>query len=43
VKVEQVDFISIVSQDLEPSRRCYVEALDLPQERELPMGYASRD
>jgi catechol 2,3-dioxygenase-like lactoylglutathione lyase family enzyme len=39
VEVEQVDFISIVSQDLDRSRRFYLETLELPLERELSMGF----
>jgi hypothetical protein len=32
VEVEHVDFNSIVSQDIERSRRFYLETLDLPLE-----------
>jgi catechol 2,3-dioxygenase-like lactoylglutathione lyase family enzyme len=39
MQVEQVDFLSIVSQDLERSRRFYLETLGLPLERELPIGF----
>ncbi len=39
MEVEHVDFISIVSQDIERSRRFYLETLDLPLERDLPVGF----
>jgi catechol 2,3-dioxygenase-like lactoylglutathione lyase family enzyme len=39
VEVEHVDFISIVSQDLERSRRFYLETLGLPLECDTPVGF----
>jgi catechol 2,3-dioxygenase-like lactoylglutathione lyase family enzyme len=39
VEVEQVDFVSIVTQDIERSRRFYLEALELPLECDTPMGF----
>ena len=39
MEVEQVDFISIVSQDIERSRRFYTETLGLPFEHETPAGF----
>ena len=39
MEVEHVDFISIVSQDLERSRRFYLETLGLPLECETPVGF----
>ena len=39
MEVEHVDFISIVSQDIERSRRFYMETLGLPLEGETPMGF----
>jgi len=38
VIVERVDFLSIASQDIERSRRFYLETLGLPLDRELPTG-----
>ena len=38
VKVERVDFLSIASQDIERSRRFYLETLGLPLDREVPTG-----
>jgi catechol 2,3-dioxygenase-like lactoylglutathione lyase family enzyme len=42
VEVERVDFLSIASQDIERSRRFYLEALELPFDREMPMGFEVR-
>jgi catechol 2,3-dioxygenase-like lactoylglutathione lyase family enzyme len=39
VEVEKVDFLSICTQDLERSRRFYLETLELPLENELPVGF----
>ena len=39
MEVEQVDFISIVSQDIGRSRRFYTETLGLPFEHETPAGF----
>ena len=39
MQVERVDFISIVSQDLERSRRFYLETLGLPLENETRTGF----
>jgi catechol 2,3-dioxygenase-like lactoylglutathione lyase family enzyme len=39
MEVERVDFLSIVSQDIERSRRFYTETLGLPFESEMPMGF----
>jgi len=38
MQVERVDFLSIVSQDMERSRRFYLETLGLPLDREVPTG-----
>src|SRR5439155_717777 len=38
VQVERVDFLSIVSQDIERSRRFYLETLGLPLDRDVPTG-----
>jgi catechol 2,3-dioxygenase-like lactoylglutathione lyase family enzyme len=38
VQVERVDFLSIASQDIERSRRFYLETLGLPLDREVPTG-----
>jgi catechol 2,3-dioxygenase-like lactoylglutathione lyase family enzyme len=38
VVVERVDFLSIASQDIDRSRRFYLETLGLPLEREVPTG-----
>jgi len=38
VVVERVDFLSIASQDIERSRRFYLETLGLPLACETPMG-----
>jgi catechol 2,3-dioxygenase-like lactoylglutathione lyase family enzyme len=39
VEVEQVDFLSICTQDLPRSRRFYLEALGLPFENETSVGF----
>jgi len=39
VKVEQVDFISLASRDIEKSRRFYRETLGLPHESDTPHGF----
>jgi catechol 2,3-dioxygenase-like lactoylglutathione lyase family enzyme len=39
MQVEHVDFISIVSQDVERSRRFYLETLGLPFECDTPVGF----
>jgi catechol 2,3-dioxygenase-like lactoylglutathione lyase family enzyme len=39
LEVEQVDFVSIVSQDIERSRRFYVDTLGLPLEGVTPTGF----
>jgi catechol 2,3-dioxygenase-like lactoylglutathione lyase family enzyme len=39
VEVERVDFLSIVTQDLERSRRFYLEILGLPFENETNVGF----
>ena len=36
MEVERVDFLSIVSQDIERSRRFYLEMLGLPFDRDFP-------
>jgi len=36
VEIERVDFLSIASQDIERSRRFYLEALGLPLDRDVP-------
>ena len=38
MEVERVDFLSIASQDIERSRRFYLETLGLPLDREVPTG-----
>ena len=38
MEVERVDFISIVSQDIERSRHFYLETLGLSLDREVPTG-----
>jgi catechol 2,3-dioxygenase-like lactoylglutathione lyase family enzyme len=38
VEVERVDFLSIASQDIERSRRFYLETLGLPLDRDVPTG-----
>ena len=37
--VERVDFLSIATQDIERSRRFYLDTLGLPLEREVPTGF----
>jgi catechol 2,3-dioxygenase-like lactoylglutathione lyase family enzyme len=39
VEVERVDFLSIASQDIERSRRFYLETLGLPLDREMRAGF----
>ena len=39
MEVERVDFLSIASQDLERSRRFYLETLGLPLDRDTPVGF----
>ena len=39
MEVERVDFLSIVTQDLERSRRFYLEILGLPFENETNVGF----
>jgi len=39
VLIERVDFLSIASQDIERSRRFYLETLGLPFDRDLPIGF----
>jgi catechol 2,3-dioxygenase-like lactoylglutathione lyase family enzyme len=39
VEVEQIDFVSIASQDIGRSRRFYLETLGLPLEKETPVGF----
>jgi catechol 2,3-dioxygenase-like lactoylglutathione lyase family enzyme len=36
VEIERVDFLSIASQDIERSRRFYLETLGLPLDRDVP-------
>jgi catechol 2,3-dioxygenase-like lactoylglutathione lyase family enzyme len=38
VHIVRVDFLSIASQDIERSRRFYLETLGLPLDREVPTG-----
>ena len=38
MQVEHVDFLSIVSQDIDRSRHFYLETLGLPLDREVPTG-----
>ncbi len=38
IEVERVDFLSIASQDIERSRRFYLETLGLPLDRNVPSG-----
>jgi len=38
VEVERVDFLSVASQDIERSRRFYLETLGLPFDRDVPSG-----
>jgi len=38
MEVERVDFLSIVSQDIERSRSFYLGTLGLPLDREVPTG-----
>jgi catechol 2,3-dioxygenase-like lactoylglutathione lyase family enzyme len=38
VEVERVDFLSIASQDIDRSRRFYLETLGLPLDRDVPTG-----
>ena len=38
MEVERVDFLSIASQDIERSRRFYLETLGLPLDRKVPTG-----
>jgi catechol 2,3-dioxygenase-like lactoylglutathione lyase family enzyme len=38
IQVERVDFLSIASQDIERSRRFYLETLGLPFDRDVPTG-----
>ena len=42
MEVEQVDFISIVSQDIERSKSFYLEELGLPFERDTRVGFECR-
>jgi len=39
IEVERVDFLSIASQDIERSRRFYLETLGLPLDRGAPVGF----
>ncbi|HEY0388643.1 MAG TPA: VOC family protein [Gaiellales bacterium] len=39
ITVERIDFISVPTQDVDRSRRFYVETLGLPFERETPVGF----
>jgi catechol 2,3-dioxygenase-like lactoylglutathione lyase family enzyme len=39
VTISHVDFVSIPTQDIERSRRFYVETLGLPLERDTPTGF----
>jgi hypothetical protein len=39
VEVEQVDFLSVVSQDIERSRRFSLDTLGLPFERDMSGGF----
>jgi catechol 2,3-dioxygenase-like lactoylglutathione lyase family enzyme len=38
MQVERVDFVSIVSQNIERSRQFYLETLGLPLDHEVPTG-----
>ncbi len=38
IEVERVDFLSIASQDIQRSRRFYLETLGLALDREVPTG-----
>ena len=42
MEVEQVDFLSVVSQDIERSRRFYLGTLGLPFERDMSSGFEVR-
>jgi catechol 2,3-dioxygenase-like lactoylglutathione lyase family enzyme len=39
ITVEHVDFLSVPTQDLERSRRFYLETLGLPLDRDTPAGF----
>ena len=39
IEVERVDFVTIPSQDIERSRKFYVETLGLPLDRDMPLGF----
>ena len=39
ITVERIDFISVPTEDVERSRRFYVETLGLPFDRETPTGF----
>jgi catechol 2,3-dioxygenase-like lactoylglutathione lyase family enzyme len=39
IEVERVDFLSVPSQDIERSRAFYVETLELPLDRDMPLGF----
>jgi catechol 2,3-dioxygenase-like lactoylglutathione lyase family enzyme len=39
VTVERIDFISVPTEDIERSRRFYVETLGLPFDRDTPTGF----
>ena len=39
MQVEQVDFLSIVTQDLDRSRRFYLDTLGLPFEKDTNVGF----
>ena len=38
IEVERVDFLSLPSQDIDRSRRFYLETLGLPLDRDVPTG-----
>jgi catechol 2,3-dioxygenase-like lactoylglutathione lyase family enzyme len=42
ISVEQVDFLSVPTQDVERSRRFYLETLGLPLENDTPAGFEVR-
>jgi catechol 2,3-dioxygenase-like lactoylglutathione lyase family enzyme len=39
IEVESVDFMSVPSQDIERSRAFYLETLELPLDRDMPLGF----
>jgi catechol 2,3-dioxygenase-like lactoylglutathione lyase family enzyme len=39
MQVERVDFLTVPSQDIERSRKFYLETLELPLDRDMPLGF----